>query len=397
MSKEQNNKKNSNPDSSRRTDSKAGVRASGKKKIHPNVKWAIALVVEIIILALLGAGYATLYVNKKVDQLQVVEIKHEDLAINEGANESQKEYTTIALFGIDARSTSSMAEGNRSDSIMIASINNKTKEVKIASVYRDSLLEIQDGSGMTSKVNAAYSYGGPELAIKTLNANLDLEISEFVTVNFLSLTQVIDDLGGIVIDVEPNELPMLNAAITEQIGVTGIYSDGVFTTGDVLLNGTQATAYARIRSTDQGDITRTERQRDVVSKVIAKAKKSDMATIDKIIDDVFPNILTSINKTEMLELIKAIFDYQLGETVGFPFAQVAQNDEAKGAVLVPADLSSNVSALHLFLFETENYTPTQTVQNISAKLSAETGVGAQEIIINPYIAGEKTNEDGSTQ
>lgn len=397
MSKEQSSKKNSNPDSSRRTETKTGVRASGKKKIHPNVKWAIALVVEIIILVLLGVGYATLYVNKKVDQLQVVEIKHEDLAINEGANESQKEYTTIALFGIDARSTTSMAEGNRSDSIMIASINNKTKEVKIVSVYRDSLLEIQDGSGMTSKVNAAYSYGGPELAIKTLNANLDLEISEFVTVNFLSLTQVIDDLGGIVIDVEPNELPMLNAAITEQIGVTGIYSDGVFTTGDVLLNGTQATAYARIRSTDQGDITRTERQRDVVSKVIEKAKKSDMATIDKIIDDVFPNILTSINKTEMLDLIKAIFDYQLGETVGFPFAQVSQNNEVKGAILVPADLTSNVAALHLFLFETENYTPTQTVQNISAKLSAETGVGAQEIIINPYIAGEKTNEDGSTQ
>lgn len=397
MSKEQSSKKNSNPDSSRRTETKTGVRASGKKKIHPNVKWAIALVVEIIILVLLGAGYATLYVNKKVDQLQVVEIKHEDLAINEGANETQKEYTTIALFGIDARSTTSMAEGNRSDSIMIASINNKTKEVKIVSVYRDSLLEIQDGSGMTSKVNAAYSYGGPELAIKTLNANLDLEISEFVTVNFLSLTQVIDDLGGIVIDVEPNELPMLNAAITEQIGVTGIYSDGVFTTGDVLLNGTQATAYARIRSTDQGDITRTERQRDVVSKVIEKAKKSDMATIDKIIDDVFPNILTSINKTEMLDLIKAIFDYQLGETVGFPFAQVSQNNEVKGAILVPADLTSNVAALHLFLFETENYTPTQTVQNISAKLSAETGVGAQEIIINPYIAGEKTNEDGSTQ
>lgn len=370
----------------------AGVKKAGKKKMHPNAKWGIALALEVIVLAIVaGAYFAIDTFDKKIEQIQVHEIAHEDLAINEGINEAQKGYTTIALFGIDARSTTSMAEGNRSDSIMIASINNETKDVKIVSVYRDTLLEIQDGSGITSKVNAAYSYGGPELAIKTLNANLDLEISEFVTVNFLALTQVIDDLGGIVIDVEPNELPMLNAAITEQIGVTGIYSDGVFETGDILLNGTQATAYARIRSTDQGDITRTERQRDVISKIIAKAKKSDISTVNKIIDDVFPNVYTSIDKKEMLDLIKSVFDYQLGETTGFPFAQAPYDDPVKGALLVPGDLTSNVSALHLFLFETENYTPTQNVQAISSKLSNETGVREMPIEIKPYIAGEKGN------
>lgn len=357
-----------------------------KKKMSANAKWGIALLVEILIVILMVIGYAAIYVNEKFDKVQYHDIEEEDLAINEGSNEAQKGYTTIALFGIDARSNTSMEEGNRSDSIMIASINNDTKEVRIVSVYRDTLLEIEDGSGLTTKVNAAYAYGGPELAIQTLNANLDLQITEFVTVNFLALTKAIDDLGGITVDISDGELAVINSGISEQINITGIYSDGVFTTGTQLLNGTQATAYARIRSTDQGDITRTERQREVLSKMIAKAKASDLSTINSIIDDVFPNVCTSISKDEMVELAKSLMAYQLGDTVGFPFAWSPVNHPTKGSILVPADLESNVSALHQFLFDTENYTPTSEVQRISAAIQSETGVGAQEITITPYVA-----------
>lgn len=357
-----------------------------KKGLSTNAKWGIAFLVEILIVILMVVGYAVIYLNEKYEKVQYHDIQEENLAINEGANEAQKGYTTIALFGIDARSNTSMEEGNRSDSIMIASINNDTKEVRIVSVYRDTLLEIEDGSGLTTKVNAAYAYGGPELAIQTLNANLDLQITEFVTVNFLALTKAIDDLGGINVDISEGELAVINSGISEQINITGIYSDGVFTTGPQLLNGTQATAYARIRSTDQGDITRTERQREVLSKMIVKAKSSDLSTINSIIDDVFPNVCTSISKDEMIELAKSLFDYQLGDTVGFPFAWSAVNHPTKGSILVPADLQSNVSALHQFLFDTENYTPTQEVQRISAGIQSETGVGAQEIVITPYVA-----------
>lgn len=357
-----------------------------KKGLSTNAKWGIAFLVEILIAILMVVGYAVIYFNEKYDKVQYHDIQEENLAINEGANEAQKGYTTIALFGIDARSNTSMEEGNRSDSIMIASINNDTKEVRIVSVYRDTLLEIEDGSGLTTKVNAAYAYGGPELAIQTLNANLDLQITEFVTVNFLALTKAIDDLGGINVDISEGELAVINSGISEQINITGIYSDGVFTTGPQLLNGTQATAYARIRSTDQGDITRTERQREVLSKMIVKAKSSDLSTINSIIDDVFPNVCTSISKDEMIELAKSLLDYQLGDTVGFPFAWSPVNHPTKGSILVPADLQSNVSALHQFLFDTENYTPTQEVQRISAGIQSETGVGAQEIVITPYVA-----------
>ncbi|MBQ7707970.1 MAG: LCP family protein [Lachnospiraceae bacterium] len=348
------------------------------------LKWVVAFFAELIILGLMIVAYLMFYFDAKIGKINKVDIDEGDLAINEELDTSkQTGYKTIALFGVDARDVTNLGQGTRSDSIMIASINNETKEVKIVSVYRDTLLEIENDSGLTSKVNAAYSYGGPQLAIKTLNANLDLQITDFVTVNFLGLTKAIDDLGGITVHVEENELPVLNLAISEQIAVTGIYSDGVFTTGDILLNGTQATAYARIRSTDQGDITRTERQRDVLTKMFEKAKSSDLGTIDAIIDDLFPEIATSLTEDEIKALAKAVFEYQLGDTVGFPFAYTPITHDTKGSVLVPADLTSNVSALHEFLFEEQGYVPTSKVQNINTTIQNETGIGAQEIVINP--------------
>lgn len=356
-----------------------------KKGMNPNLKWGIALIVEVFVLVIMAVGYGFYWANSKLDEIQFEEIKEEDIVINEGANEDQAGYRTIALFGIDARDTDSMKEGNRSDTIMIASINQETYEVRIVSVYRDTLLEIADGSGLTTKVNAAYSYGGPELAINTLNANLDLEITDFVTVNFLALSKTIDHLGGIVIHVENNELPMLNACITEQINVTGIYSEGVFSTGDLLLNGTQATGYARIRSTDQGDITRTERQRDVLTKMLEKAKTADIKTLEKIIDDVFPNVCTSISKEEMIALAKGLLEYEMGPTVGFPLAYYPYDHASKGSILVPADLNSNVRVLHEFLFGTTNYMPSQNVQNISVKIQTETGIWAEDIDLDAIL------------
>lgn len=381
MSKNKDIEKNSN---TKNNSQKKSNNNKNKKSDKSILKWVVALFAEIIILGLLIVAYSLYYVDSKIEKINKVEIDEEDLAINEELDVSNQEnYKTIALFGVDSRDVTNLGQGTRSDAIMIASINNETKEVKIVSIYRDTLLEIENDSGITAKVNAAYSYGGPQLAIKTLNANLDLQITDFVTVNFLGLTKAIDDLGGITVHVEENELPILNLAITEQIAVTGIYSDGVFTTGDLLLNGTQATAYARIRSTDQGDITRTERQRDVLSKAFAKAKASDLATIDSVIDDVFPQIATSLTEEEIKALAKAVFEYQMGDTVGFPFAYTPTTHETKGSIIVPADLASNVSALHEFLFGEVGYVPTSKVQGISSSIQNETGIGAQPITVTP--------------
>ena len=362
-----------------------------KKKVKSNVKWAIALVVELIIIMFLSYGILRVYLHNKYQKFDhVKDMKEEELDINEGANQAMNNYTNIALFGVDSRDES-LGKGNRSDAIIIASINNDTKEIKLLSVYRDTLLEVskEDGSVLTTKVNSAYAYGGPELAVQTLNKNLDLNISEYVAVNWEGLTRAIDSLGGVTVHIEENELEMLNTALTEQIQVNGINSNGVYETGYVTLNGAQATAYSRIRSTDQGDITRTERQREVISAMIAQAKQSDQKTLNSIIYEVFPYIGTSITEDQMYELAKGVLSYEMTDSNGFPFQWEYYSTQAKGSCIAPEDLNENVKTMQLYLFGTENYVPTQQVQNISTQLTGETGFGSVGAIPVP----EKESED----
>ena len=371
-----------------------GIKKRRRKRNNTNLRWGIALIVELIIIVFLGYGIIKTYVHSKYQKFEhVKDIAKEDLDINAGADKSMDNYTTIALFGIDARD-SSLGRGSRSDAILLASINNDTKEVKMCSVYRDTLLQVtkEDGSTLTTKINAAYAYGGPELALQTLNKNLDLNISEYVTVNWEGLTRAIDSLGGVTVHVEENELDTLNGVLAEQIQVNGIYSDGVYDTGYVTLNGAQATAYSRIRSTDQGDITRTERQREVISAMLSKMKESDLSTINKIIDEVFPYIGTSITEDQMYELAKGVFSYELKESVGFPMAWQFYSTEAKGSCIAPEDLTENVITLHKFLFNTDNYTPTTTVQTISTQITAETGFSSK----GPIPVPETNTEEGNT-
>ena len=371
-----------------------GIKKRRRKRNNTNLRWGSALIVELIIIDFLGYGIIKTYVHSKYQKFEhVKDIAKEDLDINAGADKSMDNYTTIALFGIDARD-SSLGRGSRSDAILLASINNDTKEVKMCSVYRDTLLQVtkEDGSTLTTKINAAYAYGGPELALQTLNKNLDLNISEYVTVNWEGLTRAIDSLGGVTVHVEENELDTLNGVLAEQIQVNGIYSDGVYDTGYVTLNGAQATAYSRIRSTDQGDITRTERQREVISAMLSKMKESDLSTINKIIDEVFPYIGTSITEDQMYELAKGVFSYELKESVGFPMAWQFYSTQAKGSCIAPEDLTENVITLHKFLFNTDNYTPTTTVQTISTQITAETGFSSK----GPIPVPETNTEEGNT-
>ncbi|MCR4838240.1 MAG: LCP family protein [Eubacterium sp.] len=352
--------------------------------ISANAKWGIALIIELIIIVGLIFGLVRSYVHNKYSLLDVQELNKEELLINEGVNEEQmKGYTNIALFGVDARD-SSLGAGNRSDAMLVASINNDTKEVKLVSVYRDTLLEIPDEEGaFTAKINASYAYGGAKRAVQALNSNLDLNITDFVTVNWEGLTRAIDAIGGVPIHVEENELDMLNACLTEQISATGIYSDGVFETGLIVLNGAQATAYSRIRSTDQGDITRTERQREVLTAVMEKMKDSDLSTIDKVIDEVFPYISTSMTEDEMIDLAKSVRSYKLNQTAGFPFQYQYYSSDTKGSCIAPEDLTGNVAALHRYLFGLQDYTPTTSVQRISNAISNETGFFSKGKVLAP--------------
>ena len=315
---------------------------------------------------------ACLYVMAKWDKIDTQEINAEDLIINQEVQVQKNEdidlgegYTNVALFGVDSRD-GNLGKGNRTDCIIVASLNNETKEIKMVSVYRDTLLDLSEGT--YQKCNAAYSYGGPVTAINMLNMNLDLDIEDYVTVDFGAISDAIDLLGGIEVDVTDEEARYLNQYLQETADSAGKEAHFLDAGGHLLLDGAQATTYARIRSTAGGDFTRTERQRLVVEKMFEKARTADLGTINSIIDAVFPQVSTSFTLQEVLMYASAYSQYTLGENMGFPVDKTTDTLSGLGSIVIPQDLTSNVAKLHEFLFGTVGYTPSSTVQTINGNI-----------------------------
>lgn len=306
------------------------------------------LVIIIILGLLLGAGYA--YISFKLGNLNHIDIDESLVSVNSGVEENLKGYRNIALFGIDTRDDS--FNNSRSDSINIISINNATKDVKMISVYRDTYVNIE-GYGL-DKITHAYAYGGPELALSTINRNLDLNITEFVTVNFETVKVVVDALDGIRLEITDAE--------ANQIGLS---SGGTYT-----LDGEQALAYARIRKIDS-DYQRTERIRTVLNAVLSKVKTMSASEILDFVDVVLPHISTNISTNEIIAMAPSALSYNVSESSGWPYnIQGITLDAWYG---VPVTLESNVSKLHEDLFNQTDYTPSQTVQEISNNIINKTG------------------------
>lgn len=325
-----------------------------------------------LILALASSG--VIYVAAKLGKLDTQEIPKEDIIINEGVEQLAslgEGYLNVALFGVDSRE-GDLEKNTRTDCIIVASLNKETKEIKMASVYRDTLLDLSEGT--LQKCNAAYSFGGPKQAINMLNMNLDLDIQNYVTVDFGVVTEVIDLLGGLDIEIKEEEVEPLNKFVYETGQVAGKEAHFVRGSGVQHLDGVQATTYARIRSTAGGDFTRTERQRLVIEKMVEKILKSDLSTINKIIDKVFPTISTNFTMTEILSYAKYFNQYKLGENTGFPIDKATDTVSGLGSIVIPVSLEDNVKKLHEFLFGTEEgYTPSGKVQSISGKIVARVG------------------------
>lgn len=320
----------------------------------------------LLCLALSGAAY----VMAKWNKIDTQEIRAEDLIINEEVKMNKEidlgdGYTNVALFGVDSRD-GNLGKGNRTDCIIVASLNNETKEIKMVSVYRDTLLDLSEGT--YQKCNAAYSYGGPVTAINMLNMNLDLDIQDYVTVDFGAIADAIDLLGGVEIDVKEEEIKPLNKYINETARSAGKEAHRVENSGLQLLDGSQATTYARIRSTAGGDFTRTERQRLVIEKMFEKALEADLGTINAIIDEVFPQVSTSFTLQEILTYASAYDQYTLGDNMGFPVDKTTDTLSGLGSIVIPQDLVSNVTKLHEFLFGTKDYTPSSTVQMVNGNI-----------------------------
>jgi len=363
--------KQKKPVTRRKDFSRAGKGKSRKKRhVHKMKPWQIALIcIGVLIAALFMFG--VIYVYAKWSKIDTKAIKAEDIVINEEVKKNKNVdlgdgFTNVALFGVDSRD-GDLGEGNRTDCIIVASLNNKTKEIKMVSVYRDTLLDLSEGT--YQKCNAAYSYGGPVLAINMLNMNLDLDIQDYVTVDFGAIADAVDLLGGIEIEVTEEELPYINQYIPETANSAGKAANLLQSAGLQKLDGTQATTYARIRSTAGGDFTRTERQRLVIEKMFEKAKMADIGTLNAIIDKVFPQVSTSFSLPEILKYASAYSEYKLTGNMGFPEDKYTDMLSEIGSVVVPDDLTSNVAKLHEFLFGTVGYSPSSTVQTVSANIA----------------------------
>lgn len=342
----------------------------------------ILFAVEIIVLLLfIGGLHVYGQLNSKLDKINQPVLDDSKIKVNQEVQDSIDSqestltgYTTYALFGIDHRDKNTALGGENSDTIIIASVNNDTKDVKLVSVYRDTLLNL--GNDTYSKANAAYAYGEAEQAITMLNTNLDLNISEYATVNFNALTTIIDDLGGLDMDMSYAEIVHMNNYCVETSEETGKdYTpielpdrpdDIEAVQYHYHLNGVQATSYCRIRYTASLDMGRTERQRRVIQMIVSKAKSAGLGKIFKIMDDVFPMVTTSMTKDEILQLLPTLIGYSVDDTTGFPTSYKFSN--VKGSIIVPTTLETNVIELHKFLYGDEAYTPSATVKANSEKI-----------------------------
>ncbi|MCR4648033.1 MAG: LCP family protein [Lachnospiraceae bacterium] len=356
-------------------------RKNGGNKILRNIIIGAEAVVLIAVIVIL------IYAFRATDEdtgVKKYDLNPDEITINTAEDdpvvqEIRKGYTTLAFFGVDARN-GTLQKGTRTDTIIICSIDNETGKTRLCSVYRDTLLNIGTlGEPSYQKCNAAYAYGGPEKALNMLNQNLDLYITQFVTVGFDGVMNTVDAVGGVDIDIQQNEIKFLNdyqASMYSTETNTVITDDyiPVTQTGMQTLSGYQALAYCRIRYTAGSDFKRTERQRDVVSQIVARAKKMDPGKITKICTDVFPYIATNMDlNKDIIPMASEASKYEIVASGGFPFDDKITTGllGSKGDCVIPVDLLSNVEELHQFLYPTMSYTPSDTVIDISNGIKAE--------------------------
>lgn len=344
---------------------------STKRRRKKKKNKILIFAIEIAVLVLLLIGLFVYFKLSKVDSTG--KLNEDELNINVNSETAQvlSGYTNIALFGLDNRDNGSYKGGN-SDTIMIASINNDTKEVKIVSVYRDTYLNVKEDDTY-NKINSAYAYGGAKGAIQALNKNLNLDITDYVAVDFNAVVQAVNLLDGIELTVTDEEVKYMNQIYIDELNqMTEGNSKKISGGGTYDLDGVQALAYCRVRYTAGDDFKRTERQREVLSKLIEKAKGSSVSTLNSLIDTMYPYISTSFTSKELLSLASGMLDYNLADTHGWPFELCSGSYGSKNSIVVPTDLETNVEELHQYLFNEKNEV-SNTVTGISKEISNYTG------------------------
>lgn len=313
---------------------------------------------------------ALLYVTKlatstqKIPDADIKAISNDYL--NEATEKQMDDYWTVAIFGVDSRN-GNIGKGTSADTQMLLTLNRANGEIRLVSVYRDTLLMSNVKEGKCRKINSSYTEGGPEQAVTALNENLDLKIGDYVSFSWKAAADAVNLLGGIDMEITKAEYAYINAFITETVDSTGIPSVHLTGPGPAHLDGVQAVAYSRLRLMDT-DMNRTERQRKVIEAVLEKLKQADLPTINRLLETVLPQVATSIDAGDFLELGKNAGNYHIVKTEGFPTVYKAATLGKLGSCLIPNTLESNVTALHEFLYEDQDYQNSDRVKEIGGEI-----------------------------
>ena len=328
-------------------------RRSGGRKKKGSLGRKIA-VTFLVLLILIGGGFFYVF-GYLLNGLTMTTITKDpaELGIQDGVMSDSK-ITNIALFGLDARENEDVG---RSDALMILTIDQRHGKLKITSILRDSEVNI-DGYG-SDKITHAYAYGGPELAIKTLNQNYNLDIEDYVTVNFIQMAEIVDAFGGVEINVTDDEMTEINNNLAMQQAESAdaniVDSDYLSQSGDLLLNGNQAVAYARIRHLDSDDV-RASRQQEVLMGLVKRLKSKNILEYPNLIRKVMPMCETSLDFGDIMGMAPFMLTNFEMETMSIPGDEEqpygAYNDA--GAWVYRYDIAAASQHISRFIYEEDS-------------------------------------------
>lgn len=310
--------------------------------------WVLGILLTIVVAGIAGGYY---YVHSLASKVENVEIDKDDIVVEPEVEEKVSKYNdtilNIALFGVDADDKGI----GRSDSIMIATIDTQHKKLKLISIMRDSYVNI-DGHRV-DKINHAYAFGGPTLAMSTINQNFDLNIRDFATVNFESLPKIIDKIGGIELDIDSEELKYINSYIQDINRINGTSSPQIQSTGLQHVDGTQSMAYCRIRYTEGGDYKRTERHREVLSTMFSKITTMSVTAYPSLLNEILPMIRTNLKSSDILDIGNEVLKMGISniEQERFPLDNYCQGKMINSIYYLTFDKDSTAKQIHEYIFE----------------------------------------------
>ena len=345
---------------------------SKKPKTAFGKKFKKVIIILLLLVAVCGVGIYY-YMDVQLGKLGHIDTNMSEFAIDSQVKKDLKGYRNIAVMGVDARAGEKQ-EATRTDAIIVVSLEKKTGDVSLISVMRDSYLEMDSSTGdpMFDKITHAHVYGGPVNTCKSLNKALDLNISEFVVMDWNSVADAVDALGGVTVDVQDNEIYDLNHWGPETAQNTGRTWTEIYNTGKQKIDGVQAATYCRIRKNSGGDTGRTERMRKVIMAIL-KEVKAHPSKITTVADKVLPEVTTNMGTFDITTLLPQVINFDISNSIGYPYNYYG-GSVAGSWKAVPTTLSYNATKLHEEAFKQEGYVPTARLEEQSQNIIYNTGI-----------------------